>query len=283
MRVAAVIPTIGRPELVRAVRSALDQSVPVWPVVVLDRPWLQREVNEQLRDLPHELVLTTGAVGGASARNLGVRSARADVIGFLDDDDEWLPDKTFQQLELLKKSPRAIATSRARLIGRKERIVPERPYVSGQPIADYLLDRSSITLRKNFMQSSTLLIPRQTAINVPWRDELPRHQDWTLLIDLVAQRMEVMTHPDPLVNVYQGSTASVSRSKDWRASEAWLNTFGAKASPKSRADFLCSVVVRSAIAAGDYRQALHILKRAIALRPHLSALLVAVSEVARRG
>jgi hypothetical protein len=282
MSVAAVIPTIGRPELVRAVKSVLNQSVPVLPVVVLDRPEFAGSVRDQLATLPHQLVTTSGAAGGAAARNLGVHSAPRDVIAFLDDDDEWMPQKTERQLELLRASPAAAITSRAVLKGTNNRVVPEVPYTNDRAIADYLLDRSTIKLRKNFIQSSTLMMSRDTAISVAWQSELPRHQDWTLLIELRRREIAILTHPESLVCIYQGSNASISRSTDWRASEAWLDGYAATASATARGDFLCSIVMRSAIAAGDLPNARRVFMRAIALRPHLAALVVGASELARK-
>ncbi len=282
MTVAAIIPTIGRAELTRAVKSVLDQTVNVLPIVVLDRPELANEVRRRLEALPHELIVTSGAVGGAAARNIGVRGAQRDEIAFLDDDDEWLPRKIESQMALLEASPNATITSRAVLEGRGHRVVPELPYTSDQDMASYLLDRSTFKLQKHFIQSSTLLLSRDTALRTPWRDQLPRHQDWTLLIDLRRRGVEIITHPDALVKVHQGSVASISRSTNWRASEAWLADIASAASPTAQADFLCSVAVRAAISAGDLSEAGRIIRRALPLRPHFAALIVGISELGRR-
>lgn len=281
MKVSAVIPTIGRPEVVRAVRSVLSQTVSVEPVVVLDRPEREPELRELLEDLPHKLVITGGSTGGAAARNLGVAHSDGDMIAFIDDDDEWLPEKTAQQLELAQNHPAAVITSRALLVGRSERIVPETAFESDRPISNYLLERATLTLRRNFVQSSTLLMSQAIVKSFPWRESLPRHQDWGLLIDLDRSGVSIVTHPDPLVRVYQGSIASISQSTNWRASEAWLVDYGADANERARADFLCSIVLRSALAAGEWRPALSILRRALFMRPHPAALVVGFSGLAR--
>lgn len=278
MKVSAIIPTIGRPELARAVRSVLDQTVPVLPIVILDRPEMIGDVASQLAMLPHKLIVSEGGRGGGAARNLGVAASSSDVIAFLDDDDQWLPGKTSAQLDLLETSPRAVITSRSLLVGKKTRTVPKRIYRNDGPLVDYLLERSSLRLHKNFMQSSSLMMSRETATRVAWKSTFPRHQDWTLLIELSELGLEVLTHPAPLVNVYQGSLDSVSRSKDWRFSDSWLREYGRKASPRSRGDFLCSVVLRSAIAAGELQDARRILYEALKCRPHLPAIAVAISE-----
>jgi glycosyltransferase involved in cell wall biosynthesis len=48
-----------------------------------------------------ELVRHAESRGTAAARNAGIARARGQLLAFLDDDDEWLPEKTAHQAELL--------------------------------------------------------------------------------------------------------------------------------------------------------------------------------------
>ncbi len=281
--VAAIIPTIGRPQLARAVASALRQTIRPQILVILDRPELAQTVTEMLAGLPHELILTSGGIGGSAARNVGIHAASADYVAYLDDDDEWDPVKTEEQLALVSRQPGSAVTTRATLIGSLNRVVPEVPYANDMAPSDYLLQRSTIRLRKNFMQTSTLLLSREVALQIPWDESLKRHQDWALFIELRRHGVEILTHPDSLVNVYQNSAASISKSTNWRASVSWLNEYAADAKPTSRADFLLSIAFRSAIAARDFRAASQLLTQAILLRPHPSALIVGLSSLMNRS
>lgn len=282
MKVSAVIPTIGRPELRRAVQSVSDQTLEVDAIVVLDRPDRTDDIRELLNGLKYELVTTIGATGGGAARNLGVERASGDYVAFLDDDDEWRPDKTAKQLAIAVDRPNAALVSRATLVGTHDRVLPDDPFSPDRSMVDYLIERSTVRLRKNFIQSSTLMLPTSLARSVPWRPGLPRHQDWTLLIELSERGSDILTHPEPLVRVYQDSVASISKSTNWRASEAWLSKYAGRASSRAKADFLCAVVLRSAISAGEWQEGWRILSRAVRLRPHGAALTVGLSALATR-
>ena len=101
--VSVVVPTIGRPELVRALRSVRAQrtAARVELIVVHDgRPGT--ELPTEVAGLADQVLRTAGRVGGSRARNLGIAAATGDVVALLDDDDEWLPNKLEAQLALLR-------------------------------------------------------------------------------------------------------------------------------------------------------------------------------------
>jgi glycosyltransferase involved in cell wall biosynthesis len=52
-------------------------------------------------------------VGPAQARNIGTECARGDAVAFLDDDDEWTPDKLEQQWPLMARNDRIAAVTSA--------------------------------------------------------------------------------------------------------------------------------------------------------------------------
>ncbi len=90
-----VIPTHNRDDLlVRAVRSALAASPADGEVLVVDdksdRPAVQ--VLAHLGDARLRVTVNPGVSGAASARNWGVSQAAGEVVFFLDDDDQMLPD-----------------------------------------------------------------------------------------------------------------------------------------------------------------------------------------------
>jgi glycosyltransferase involved in cell wall biosynthesis len=110
--VSVIIPTLNRPDFLRAaLQSVLAQTVGDLEVLVVDdgsaidpRPVLAALDDGRIRYFRHD-----ANRGEAAARNTGIRNARGAYVAFLDDDDEWLPDKLHLQLDLFGRSPDAVA------------------------------------------------------------------------------------------------------------------------------------------------------------------------------
>jgi glycosyltransferase involved in cell wall biosynthesis len=100
--VSVVIPAFNSAgKLARAVESVRHQTHTEWDLVVVDDggdedlDWL-----EQLRD-PRIVLLRQPNRGVSVARNVGVSVSSAPYVAFLDQDDEWLPDKLARQMSLM--------------------------------------------------------------------------------------------------------------------------------------------------------------------------------------
>lgn len=96
-----VIPTVGRPELARAVQSVLDQTCTTgdFEVIVVNdsgRPLAYADWQESDR----VTVIDTNQRERSFARNTGASIAKGEYLHFLDDDD-WLLPNAFQELSSL--------------------------------------------------------------------------------------------------------------------------------------------------------------------------------------
>ncbi len=109
MKVSVIIPTHNRPEMLkRALLSVLAQSYRDLEVIVVDDGLTERAdqvvasfADARTRYIPHE-----HEKGGGAARNTGIKVASGEFIAFLDDDDEWMPDKlTIQMASFGDTSP----------------------------------------------------------------------------------------------------------------------------------------------------------------------------------
>lgn len=102
--VSVVLPTYHRPVLLaRALASVLAQRHPPLEVIVVDGG-ADEETARLLTAWPDDRVRHLRADGGGdvAARNTGIRAASGDAVAFLDDDDQWLPDRLTRQVACLE-------------------------------------------------------------------------------------------------------------------------------------------------------------------------------------
>lgn len=105
--VSTIIPTFKRADMLpRAVRSVLAQTYTNVEVIVVDDntdALEQQRVRDALAPFGPRVRLLENrrGKGACGARNTGIACAHGALIGFLDDDDRWLPEKLTQQVALL--------------------------------------------------------------------------------------------------------------------------------------------------------------------------------------
>jgi glycosyltransferase involved in cell wall biosynthesis len=242
MEVSVVIPTRNRTEmLLAAVRSALSQAMPPAEViVVIDGPETARTAPScspgcgtaaalrGLEDGRVRILELPEAVGGAEARNYGVRAATSAWIAFLDDDDLWLPEKLAVQMEIaaLFREDADVVLS-CRVIARSptgEEIWPRRIYAPSQTMGEYLFCRQGLRYGDALLQTSTLVAPRRLLMREPFRKGLKKHQDWDWLIRVAEKGSArvISCGEAPLVVFHiEGNRWSVGRTPDWIFSLGW--------------------------------------------------------------
>lgn len=284
--VACVIPTIGRPELARAVASVSQQSVDTEIIVVLDRPDEESSVKNMLQHWNVTMLTTSGGEGGNVARNIGVRAATSSFVAFLDDDDWWAPDKLEKQIRAVERADLEVPTVAASAFwfhrGSDVSVIPREAYDRGrEDPASYLVRRDRLLFGQNAMQTSSLIVSKQLALDVGWRTTLRKHQDWDFIARCLRRAdVSFVWVPEPLVHVVQGSAGSISRGANWEQSLGWLEEHREHLSAKAAADFTCVHVLRSALCHRDRKG----IEKSVALmrtfgRPHLAALAVGLSGV----
>lgn len=248
--VSVVIPTRNRPSLVvRAIKSALAQTLTeIEVIVVIDGPDTATvKAVFAINDRRVSMVSLPHPAGGAEARNIGVAKSTGQFIGLLDDDDEWVADKLSRQLDVVRQSSARYPVVTCRLIARhslKDEVWPVRPKAPSESMSDYLLCRErSVRQGEGFIQSSTLLIPRDLMLKVPFESGLPRHQDWDWLIRAsIHPGVDFLWVWDELVVYHVAATrTSVSSDRSLRASIKWIES-NPLVSSKARAYFYATQI-----------------------------------------
>lgn len=184
--VSIIIPTFSRPtNLVRAIDSALNQTYKNIEIIVVDdngvgtpcqietekllTKYISRNMIKYLR---HDVNRN-----GSAARNTGFNASNGQYINFLDDDDEFLPEKIEKQVAYLET-----------LSSEYGACYCNTEFISGERTRHFINSKEGnliedILLKKVVFNTSTVLFRRQTidAIN-GFDDTFRRHQDFELFV-----------------------------------------------------------------------------------------------------
>ncbi len=208
-------------------------------IVVVDGPDAETVVSlAAITDPRLRMIVLPQSCGGSEARNAGVRVARGDWIAFLDDDDEWLPEKIEHQMHAAHAMRDWFPVVSCRLIAQSpetSRVLPIKPYQSPQAIADFLFCRASLRDPGGVMQTSTLLAPRDLLLAVPFRAGLPMHQDWDWLIRVASYKgvgLSMLRQPLSIWRV-EDSRFTVGRDRSWKTSLSWIRSVRSVISPRA--------------------------------------------------
>jgi glycosyltransferase involved in cell wall biosynthesis len=183
--VSVVIPAFNRRSVIRrAVTSALSQTYDNLEVIVVDDASTDGTL-EEIADLSGSRLIVIplkSNVGGAKARNVGVKAAKGALIAYLDSDDYWQPVKISEQLKLVPEDldDFLIYNKVLSIVDGKDVYYPEYAFDAGRDdIFDYLIHE------KNFIQTSGVMMPKRTAERFSFDETLRRHQDLDLVVRLV--------------------------------------------------------------------------------------------------
>ncbi len=225
--VTVVIPTTRRPDLVlRALASVLTQThAALDVVVVVDGPnpattsALATVADPRLR-----VMQTPCPAGAGAARNAAAVTARGEWIAFLDDDDEWLPQKIERQL--------AAAAGREVLVSCRSRVHtprgvevwPRTLYRGQMPVDEYLFDRRTLFRGDAHVGTSSFLLPTALFARTQFSTDR-QNEDTTLLLRVTkAAGAEIVMAPDTLVVLYkEEGRESLGSRFDWREMLRWAD------------------------------------------------------------
>ena len=111
--VSVIIPTYKRTDALKAaLESILKQTYENLEIIVVDDNGVDSKeqkavevIIEQYKENPKiRYVKNEKNMGGAAARNVGIEASKGEYIAFLDDDDEYYPEKIEKQLQVFFNS-----------------------------------------------------------------------------------------------------------------------------------------------------------------------------------
>jgi len=235
LTVSAVITTCRRKIHIveRALNSVLAQTCPPVEVILVD----DNRDDEEGRQLSAALLslvekLSAGEAakgeggipiikvktqdgkhGAQAARNTGIHRSKGELIAFLDDDDEWLPEKLKLQRELLLKRPDA---GMCFCRGYRVNQAFDPPYVNDFQGAAFKEEVTySELLRGDCIGTTSQAMVRRSVFEKvgDFDEELPARQDYEMWIR-IAGDFPIVGCPEYLFNYYKNGVG-VQITKNW--------------------------------------------------------------------
>jgi glycosyltransferase involved in cell wall biosynthesis len=248
MLVSVVIPTLNRPKLLlRAIKSVLIQTHrEIEIIVVVDRPDADTvRAVQSVHDPRLRLIVNPYSLTAAGARNAGADHATGEWIAFLDDDDEWLPNKLERQIAFASDRGPALVSCLSRVVTPTVTfILPQVVYDNSTALDEYLFDRRSLLKGLGFIQTSSYLLPRQLFEKVRFDVDSP-HDDWEFLLRLSKQiGARIETVPEVLVVLYfdEPRPSLTTRTLSWSRSLKWLDSIKPIMTRRAYSGFCLGVV-----------------------------------------
>ncbi|AUW57331.1 glycosyl transferase [Sphingobium sp. SCG-1] len=271
--VTVVIPTFGRAQLLRrAIASVLTQTAMDFEIIVVvdgDDPATLQTLGE-IADHRLRHIVQPVQRGPGVARNTGAIAGKGQWVAFLDDDDEWLPEKLERQLALVPRDG-SIDPARVLLVTLTRVMTPQGPFIrpteaySGdRPLDEWLFDRRSwLKGGQSFLQTSSFMLPRSLFDQLQFADSR-LHEDWELILRAVKEHgCTLLTAPYPLVVHYVGEARpSLSRNSAWERSLKWADSVGRLLTPRAYAGFCLTVIAQSAAADRQWQAFIPLLRAA---------------------
>ncbi len=209
--ISIIITTFNRPtELKRAlssIRSQLDDRYEL--IVVNDGRLLDLGTTQEIQNLNGELFKTTGGCGAAFARNLGATKSKCNWITFLDDDDEFLPEKILKINNYLSPDFDII-------VHEADLHFPEIPALYTTKTFAYKVNPKDILISNTLGGIPKLVIKREFFIKTGgFTDNLRAFEDYELNIKMLKHNPKIGFLSIPLVRCnYIFKKQSVSKSTD---------------------------------------------------------------------
>lgn len=202
--VSVIIPTHNRVNLLkRAIQSVLDQSYRNLEIIIVDDVSKDniRKVVDEFNDSRIRYIRHDSNRGGSAARNTGIRAASGEYVAFLDDDDEWAPQKTEEQLKLLNQYD-AVVCSYSMDSDRGKS-------VASFPKAE-IVDLNELRCGFRLGGSASALMARMDVLkDIRFDESLPKCQDWDLYIQ-IAHKYRIGYLDKPLFRYDDGSHQRIS-------------------------------------------------------------------------
>ncbi len=233
IKISIIMPSYKRHrDLVeRAIQSLLSQTYTNIEIVLVDdnarddlidyRAELEALIIE-LNDNRIVYLQNQSNLGGAGARNEGIKVSTGEYVTFLDDDDEYLPEKVEKQLAFMLDNNLDMSFSKLCIYNEKDKLIDVREHDIQSFDSVYL---KKYHLTKQITGTPTFMMKRQVLIDVGGFEIVPMGQEYYLMQKILWGKYKVGYFPECYIKAYRTSAEAISTGKNKIIGEKSLYKF----------------------------------------------------------
>ncbi len=211
-KVSIIIPTYNSEKFLnRTIRSVVNQTYKDWELIIVDdystdntrqiiKKWEKK--NKRIRSV----FLEKNSGGPARPKNKGFEISQGEFIAYLDHDDEWLPEKLSEQMDLFIKSSKknlGLVACGAYLVNNAGKCFGVHAPPKNETIFPKILFRNPI------QSNSSAILKREAVEFVGQRDEVMKYsEDWDMWIRIAQAGYEIDFVYKPLFRYYFHETSA---------------------------------------------------------------------------
>lgn len=190
--ISVIIPTYNRADtIMQSINSVLHQTYQKIELIVVDDCSDDHtfELLSGIKDQRVRYIKLSERRGAPHARNTGVKLSTGEYIAFQDSDDIWHLDKLEKQMAFLRENDADMVAGNVELETENAVI----PLISNENRKGIRVLTEDL-LPNNFISTQTILGKRAVFDNIPFRENMPRFQDWLLALEITRQYKVYFDH-----------------------------------------------------------------------------------------
>ena len=149
-------------------------------------------------------------LGGAGARNEGIKMAKGEYITFLDDDDIYLPEKIEKQLEFMLKNELDMSFSKLNIYNENDKLIDVREHQLKSYENQYLI---KYHLTKQITGTPTFMMKKHVLDEIGGFEVVSMGQEYYLMQKILLGKYKIGYFPECYIKAYRTKAEAISTGK----------------------------------------------------------------------
>ncbi len=221
--VSIIVPSYKRKKNIvfRAINSLLTQTYKNIEVILVDDnatlelAGYRSELEGMVENLAEERLVyiqNKQNLGGAGARNEGIKRANGNYVTFLDDDDLYLPQKVEKQLAFMKEKELDMSFSKLTIYNENDKLIDVRCHDDIENFDKEYLRRYHLT--KQITGTPTFMMKKEVLDAVGGFEVVVMGQEFYLMDKILKTDYKIGYYPDCYIKAYRTSAEAISTGKN---------------------------------------------------------------------